>query len=94
MQKVINELIQKKSNGIDSTQSDGYYKDNVVGGFEAREEAALWDIAKQGADVLGSHDYGTVPDATAPRQARRRFLRKPMSVVCMQVLHGNYEEKM
>ena len=94
VQKVINELIQKKSNGIDSTQSDGYYKDNVVGGFEAREEAALWDIAKQGADVLGSHDYGTVPDATAPRQARRRFLRKPMSVVCMQVLHGNYEEKM
>ena len=71
VQKVINELIQKKTNGIDSTQSNGYYKDNVVGGFEAREEAALWDIAKQGADVLGSHDYGTVPDATAPRQAQK-----------------------
>ena len=67
----VNDLIQKKSNGIDSTQSNGYYKDNVVGGFETREEAALWDIAKQGADVLGSHDYGTVPDATAPRQAQK-----------------------
>ena len=71
VQKVINELIQKKTNGIDSTQSNGYYKDNVVGGFVAREEAALWDIAKHGADVLGSHDYGTVPDATAPRQAQK-----------------------
>jgi hypothetical protein len=71
VQKVINELIQKKTNGIDSTQSNGYYKDNVVGGFVAREEAALWDIAKQVADVLGNHDYGTVPDDTAPRQTQK-----------------------
>ena len=55
VQKVINELIQKKSNGIDSAQSNVYDKDDVVGGLENREEAALWDLAKQrvGADRSG-----------------------------------------
>ena len=55
MQKVINDLIQKKTRGIDSAQSNVYDKDDVVGGLENREEAALRDLAKQrvGADRSG-----------------------------------------
>lgn len=47
VQSVISELIQKKEKGIDSTQSNVYDREGIIGGVETREEAALWDLAYQ-----------------------------------------------
>ena len=41
VQSVISELIQKKEKGIDSTQSNVYDREGIIGGVETREEAAL-----------------------------------------------------
>ena len=43
----ISELIQNKSNGIDSTQHNAYDKGNIVDGRENSEESAPRGIAKQ-----------------------------------------------
>ena len=85
VQKVINELIQKKSNGIDSAQSNVYDKDDVVGGLENREEAALWDLAYQraGRDRSGGpgvlREIGSMPPE-AFSSAQRRGLTSEVDV--------------
>ena len=85
VQKVINELIQKKTNGIDSAQSNVYDKDDVVGGLENREEAALWDLAKQrvGADRSGVLGMLREIDSLSPEAfsaAQRRGLTSEVDV--------------
>ena len=77
VQKVINDLIQKKTRGIDSTQSNVYDRKNVARGVETREEAALWDLAKQkvGGDRSGVpgtlRGIGSLPPETFSAAQRR-----------------------
>ena len=85
VQKVINELIQKKTRGIDSAQSNVYDKDDVVGGLENREEATLWDLAKQrvGADRSGVLGMLREIDSLSPEAfsaAQRRGLTSEVDV--------------
>jgi hypothetical protein len=85
VQKVINDLIQKKTRGIDSAQSNVYDKDDVVGGLENREEAALWDLAYQraGRDRSGGpgvlREIGSMPPE-AFSSAQRRGLTSEVDV--------------
>lgn len=85
VQKVINDLIQKKTRGIDSAQSNVYDKDDVVGGLENREEAALWDLAYQraGRDRSGGpgvlREIGSMPPE-AFSSAQRRGLMSEVDV--------------
>lgn len=70
VQKVINELIQKKSNGVDSPQSAVYDDSNIRGGLTDEEKTALWNLAKQRVEIFGNKDYATVTEDSAPHQVR------------------------
>ena len=70
VQKVINELIQKKTNGIDSTQSAVYDDSNIRDGLTDEEKTALWDLAHQRVGVFSSHAYAPATEALAIHQSQ------------------------
>ena len=77
VQSVISEFIKKKAAEVDSTQSNVYDRKNVARGVETREEAALWDFAKQkvGGDRSGVpgtlRGIGSLPPETFSAAQRR-----------------------
>jgi hypothetical protein len=75
VQKVINELIQKKSNGIDNAQSAVYDDSNIRDGLTDEEKTALWDLAHQQVGAFSNHDYATVTEDSVPYQGRNTFLK-------------------
>ena len=70
VQKVINELIQKKSNGIDNAQSAVYDDSNIRDGLTDEEKTALWDLAHQQVGVFSNHAYATATEDSAIDQSK------------------------
>jgi hypothetical protein len=64
VQKVINELIQKKSKGIDNAQSAVYDDSKIRGGLTNEESTALWNLANQSVDALRNRDYATATEGS------------------------------
>ena len=70
VQKVINELIQKKSNGIDNAQSAVYDDSKIRGGLTNEESTALWNLANQSVDALRNRDYATATEGSPVPQSQ------------------------
>ena len=66
MQNIISDLIQKKSNGIDSSQNRMYDEGNI-GGINEEEEAAQWDLENQRTEAFGDNDATGTEGSTSPK---------------------------
>ena len=73
LQNVISELIQKKSNGIDSAKNRVYDDSNIRDGLTNEENAALQNLSDQGVDSFRNHDHGTVIEGSALHQLQNEF---------------------
>ena len=70
VQKVINELIQKKTNGIDSAKNRVYDDSNIRDGLTDEEKTVLWDLAHQHAGAFSNNDNATATEAPAIHQSQ------------------------
>ena len=70
VQRVINDLIQKKSNGIDSAQNRVYDDSNIRDGIPHAENAGLQKLSDQSVDAFGDHDNRTATEDLTPHQSQ------------------------
>jgi hypothetical protein len=73
VQSVISDTMEKMRNRIDSYPTNVYDEVNATEDLENRQEAALWDLANQRADVFGNEDYVTATEGSVPRQGQNIF---------------------
>ena len=70
MQKVINELIQKKTNGIDSAKNRVYDDSSIPDGLTNEESTALQNLSDQGVDAFSDHDYISATEGSPVHQSQ------------------------
>jgi hypothetical protein len=68
-----NDLIQKKSHGVDSAQKRVYDDSNIRDGIPNEESTELQNLSDQGIDAFSNHDNGTVIDGAALQQFQNAF---------------------
>ena len=71
-----NDLIQKKSHGVDSAQKRVYDDSNIRDGIPNEESTELQNLSDQGIDAFSNHDNGTVIDGAALQQFQNAFLEE------------------
>lgn len=70
VQRVINELIQKKSNGVDSAQNRMYDDSSIPDGLTNEESTALQNLSDQGVDAFSDHDYISATEGSPVHQSQ------------------------
>ena len=70
VQNIISDLIQMKSNGVDSVQNRMYDEGNISVGLTTEENAAGWNLPNQSAETFRNHDDATVTEDSAPHQVQ------------------------
>lgn len=68
VQNIISDLMEKKTNGVDSVQNDVYDDSNLRDGMPYEENTALQNLSDQGVDAFSDHENGTVIDGAALQQ--------------------------